>query len=439
MSQLPSNWAVSTIGEIAEIIRGVTFKKGDAVNTPGSGLVPILRATNIDGSLLLDEELTYVDHHFVREDQRLQIGDVVVATSSGSVSVVGKSAQLKRSWEGAFGAFCAVIRPHPFMDARFLAHYVSSRHVRDLWRDKAQGTNINNLKISDIATTALPFPSVGEQRRIVATIEEQFNRLDTGSEAVERAESNSARLKSSAFQAAVASGSPPVPLDSLTVQPNGIIDGPFGSNLKTAHYSKAGPRVIRLQNIGDTEFVDARAHISLEHYQRLVRHSVRAGDLVCAILGDVLPRAVIVPPGVEPAIVKADCPRIRLAAEVNPIYVWAVLNAPSTRRAVSTKIKGIGRPRLTLRNLREIPIPLPPRNEQDHRAAVLSEQLSDIQRLTERLEIVHGRLNILRSSILRSAFTGQLVDQTSADEPGLSLLEKIAVDRTNGHQPSETK
>ena len=28
-------------------------------------------------------------------------------------------------------------------------------------------------------------------------------------------------------------------------------DGPFGSNLKTAHYASSSARVIRLQNIGD--------------------------------------------------------------------------------------------------------------------------------------------------------------------------------------------
>ncbi len=29
--------------------------------------------------------------------------------------------------------------------------------------------------------------------------------------------------------------------------PNAITDGPFGSNLKTEHYTESGPRVIRLQ------------------------------------------------------------------------------------------------------------------------------------------------------------------------------------------------
>src|SRR5579872_6070240 len=81
-----------------------------------------------------------------------------------------------------------------------------------------------------------------------------------------------------------------------------ITDGPFGSNLKTEHYSDSGPRVIRLQNIGDGVFRDEYAHISREHFERLKAHEVEAGDVVVALLGDELPRACSIPAGVAPAI-----------------------------------------------------------------------------------------------------------------------------------------
>jgi hypothetical protein len=32
-------------------------------------------------------------------------------------------------------------------------------------------------------------------------------------------------------------------------EPNSITDGPFGSKLKTEHYTRSGPRVIRLKNV----------------------------------------------------------------------------------------------------------------------------------------------------------------------------------------------
>ena len=67
---------------------------------------------------------------------------------------------------------------------------------------------------------------------------------------------------------------------------NSITDGPFGSNLKTEHYTTIGPRVIRLQNIGDYRFVDVEAHISNQHFDTLTKHQIRAGDVAIACLGE---------------------------------------------------------------------------------------------------------------------------------------------------------
>ncbi len=58
--------------------------------------------------------------------------------------------------------------------------------------------------------------------------------------------------------------------------PRAITDGPFGSNLKSAHYTEEGPLVIRLQNVGHTVFLPAEAHISEEHFNKLKNHEAIA-------------------------------------------------------------------------------------------------------------------------------------------------------------------
>jgi len=61
--------------------------KADAENSPAEDLAPILRATNINESLAFDD-LVYVPEKYVNPDQLLQIGDMVVAASSGSRKLV---------------------------------------------------------------------------------------------------------------------------------------------------------------------------------------------------------------------------------------------------------------------------------------------------------------------------------------------------------------
>lgn len=135
-------------------------------------------------------------------------------------------------------------------------------------------------------------------------------------------------------------------LDQCALDDAAITDGPFGSNLKSSHYQDSGPRVIRLQNIGDGVFIDAKAHISTEHFEELRKHAVEAGDLVVAMLGTTLPRACVIPLHVAPAIVKADCARVRLNAQLlRPAIANAALNSRPTRERVAGLLKGIGRPR----------------------------------------------------------------------------------------------
>ena len=136
-----------------------------------------------------------------------------------------------------------------------------------------------------------------------------------------------------------------------------MTDGPFGSNLKSSHYTSSGPRVIRLQNIGDGVFKYEDAHISQEHYEELEAHSVRAGDLVVASLGADLPRACLVPAEIPPAIVKADCIRVRLHSEINPRYINYALQRPDLRHMVEGQIHGVGRPRLGMAGIRSVAHP----------------------------------------------------------------------------------
>jgi type I restriction enzyme, S subunit len=171
-------------------------------------------------------------------------------------------------------------------------------------------------------------------------------------------------------------------VDQCVVDETAITDGPFGSNLKSSHYRETGPRVIRLQNIGDGVFLDARAHISDEHYDQLLKHSVAAGDLVVAMLGEVLPRACIVPPGVSPAIVKADCARLRLNTDLlRPAVMNAALNSPPVRERTVSLMKGIGRPRINLGALRSIAVPVSPSLEQ----IALEDQLAEAEASIEEM------------------------------------------------------
>lgn len=159
-------------------------------------------------------------------------------------------------------------------------------------------------------------------------------------------------------------------------EPGAITDGPFGSNLTSAHYTDAGARVVRLQNIGDGVFNNAEAFISTSHFESLKKHEVKTGDLLVASLGEGLPRACLAPAMLGPAIVKADCIRVRLAESVEPRWVLYALQTPLVRKWAADQLHGVGRPRLGLKVIRALPVPLPPLEKQRRIVDLLEDHLS---------------------------------------------------------------
>jgi len=201
MAELPKGWATTTVGEVAAIVRGVTYKKADSSDQAGPGLVPVLRATNFDRTFNY-EKLVYVPDSCVKQEQYVLPGDVVIASSSGSLSVVGKAAQMRQQWTGAFGAFCTLVRP-PSMIAPYLGWFFQTPGYRTYIAKQAAGVNINNLKKKDLLGCVVNVAPLPEQRRIVAAIEQHFSRLDDAVATLERVKAKLGQARASVLKAAV--------------------------------------------------------------------------------------------------------------------------------------------------------------------------------------------------------------------------------------------
>jgi len=164
-----------------------------------------------------------------------------------------------------------------------------------------------------------------------------------------------------------------------------LIDGPFGSNLKTAHYvENPGVRVVRLQNIQLEGYDDSdRAFISDKHATSLLRNRVVGGDVLIASLGDdnyPVGRACCYPTDLPDAINKADCFRFRAGSRCLNEFIMLFMNCALVRRQVRGYEQGVTMKRINLGNLRRIVVALP--------------QLTEQERIIERMRALQGQLEI---------------------------------------------
>ena len=160
--------------DAALIIRGVTFDKSEARNEAHVDYLPVLRAGNIQQSLNTRSDLVWIPAGRVSAAQRLRLGDIAVSVSSGSATLVGKSALLDHDWTGALGAFCAIIRPRPGVHPAYLAQWFRSPAF-ELWKaSKTRGSNIQNLQLADLAEVRIALPPLEVQVRRAEALTSQL-------------------------------------------------------------------------------------------------------------------------------------------------------------------------------------------------------------------------------------------------------------------------
>ncbi len=171
------SWPTAKGGDLYEFVRGVTFPKDVASTTSSCTRIGILRAGNLEWGRILLDDLVYVPSEYVKSEQMLRPGDLVLAMSSGSATVVGKAAPVTNPLPSmAFGAFCGVIRPKREEHVPWLTWYFQSPLYRSWLREVSSGTNINNLKGSSFLELEIPLPPVEEQRRIIGRLVEMMER-----------------------------------------------------------------------------------------------------------------------------------------------------------------------------------------------------------------------------------------------------------------------
>ena len=468
MTELPRGWEEVLLGHLALIIRGVTYKKHEALTDPAEGYVPLIRATNIGRSLDFDD-LYFVPAARVSDDRRLRRGDVVVASSSGSASVVGKSAQLKSDWSGTFGGFCAAVRPNRQLSASYLGLFLQSDDLRRRWSNLARGSNINNLRVEHLADTPVPFPPAAEQERIVVAIEEAFSKLDAGEAGLRAVHQLLKRMRAAVLAAAVTGRLVPQdPTDTpaaklladLRVEPidlaepalphgwawatiesisapqrNALAIGPFGSNLKVVDYASEGVPLVFVRNIRRCEFRAGRRFVSQTKANELTSHWVRRGDVLVTKMGDP-PGDTAVYPEQEAAIITADCIKVTCGSAVVPEYLAQAIAGGETRRRLLEVTRGVAQKKVSLARFKVLPVAIPPIQEQQRIVAEVDRQFSFLAAGERAVEAGIVRSAALRRSVLKSAFEGNLVPQDPSDEPASVLLERIRGERAAAPTPA---
>ncbi|EGQ9205993.1 restriction endonuclease subunit S [Vibrio cholerae] len=206
--KLPANWAFERLGNICEIVRGVTFPASKKQTLRTDDVVACLRTSNVQAEVDWSD-LIFINPGLVkRDDQWIELGDTVISMAN-SYELVGKVALVKEVKERAtFGGFIAAIRPH-VIAPEYLYLVLRSPYMQSRMRVTAsQTTNIANISLGGMRPIPTPIPPKEEQSRIVAKVDELMALCDQLAALQQKRRTLQNHLRQATLQAVAASQSP---------------------------------------------------------------------------------------------------------------------------------------------------------------------------------------------------------------------------------------
>ena len=316
---------------------------------------------------------------------------------------------LKKTALPTFSGICSTdilpIKPSSLLDRRYLFYYLRQQSIVDFAASQCTGINLPRLSPQRLNEFVIPLPPLAEQKRIAAILDQADALRVKRRAALARLD----RLVQAVFLEMF--GDPvtnPMGWEEKELHETAIrfSDGPFGSNLKTEHYTASGIRVIRLQNIGIGYLDDNdQAFVSEEHYQSLPRHHCEPDDIIIGTMGEPNLRACIIPQSLKRSLNKADCILYRVNRElVTPEYACWLLNNPRTIQKAEQLSLGQTRLRISMGRLKNLLVPVPPLEHQIR----FTKSLGAISRMIFDYEKSSAKSDELFHALQQRAFRGEL-------------------------------
>ena len=407
-----NNYHRTPFTEIATLIRGVSYDKSVVSTSEQEGCIPILRANNIQNSLVLND-LVYVPNDFVKEEQMIREGDIVLAMSSGSKDLVGKSAQADKDINAAFGTFCGLIRAKESVDSKFLGLYFQTQEYRNFVSYQSKGVNICNLKKKDVESLQIPLPPLPTQHLIVSRIESLFAELD---KAVEHLRTAQQQLKT--FKQAVLNHWLNNEDEKWeTVKLGEVLDRieagkSFRCNEKVPALHEKG--IVKISAVTWGEFKEDECKTITNEELYNPKYRICEGDLLMSRANTIqlVGNCVLVRNKPARNIMLSD-KVLRLVPNgcIDPKYTLYSLRTTNCRLQIQTmstgnqdSMRNIGQDRI-----KKIQIHLPPLSEQQRIVQEIESRLSQAEAAEARIAEALQKTEALRQSILKKAFSGELV------------------------------
>jgi type I restriction enzyme S subunit len=425
MSEIPSNWQWSTIGEVS-----VYIQRGKSPKYTVHSDLPVINQKCIRWEELQLQHLKYIhpDQFSAWDESRfIKPGDIL--WNSTGTGTVGRAYLVKDADcvpPKVVDSHVTIVRASTELESRYLFSWIKSPAVQSKIEEMCDGTT-NQIELSKtaISATAMPIAPREEQIRIANQLDSLLTRIQCCNDRFDNIPILIKRFRQTVLDAAFSETGKKAEVSKVAISSIATVgtgstplrsNNQFFSNSGTPWItsSATSQEIIERAN----EFVTSAA-ISAHRLKVYPK-----GTLLVAMYGEGKTRGQVAELGIDATINQA-CAAV-LVDNTKALTAFVKLALQANYLNMRELAEGGNQPNLNLSKVKEFQIPLPALDVQ----AEIVNRVESLFNLADRIEVyaTAARIQAQRLSplVLSKAFRGDLSVQDPKEESAAQLLERVA-------------
>jgi type I restriction enzyme S subunit len=400
-----TSWKTCKLSDVTTLLSGFAFKSSDWQEKG----VPVLKITNVrDGHVNL-RGCSFISKELAGETLNFQAkkGDLLI-TLTGEIGATGFYSQ---DFEARLNQRVGKIIPidPEVINMKFVAYFLESPQTREIMWATAKGVAQANISPKEVLNLIMPFPSIGEQVKIVEILDNHFTHLDSTLSNLKRANQNASQFRKVYIDRFLQSA------DGIKTNLGSILKFMSGFAFKSSAWQESGVPVVKIMNVKHREVnLESCSYISSILAEESKNYTVKKGDLLFNMTGATLGAFGFYNLEQEARMNQ----RVGKFISLNPKtidlnYLAYFLEAASTQRTIQQLAKGAAQPNISPTDILSIEINLPNYMEQNLIVEALDADLSKVSQVDQICKVSQVESKALRRSLLHVALSGQLTKEVS--------------------------
>lgn len=385
--KLPDGWKWVKLGDCATFINGRAYSQHELLEQG----IPVLRIQNLNGG-----SHWYYSDLELPADKYCQAGDLLFAWSTTFGPYI---------WNGTkviFHYHIWKVLTKDLLDKEF-AYYLFSK-ITDELKATSHGTSMLHITKSGVESWLVPIPSIKEQKRIAAILNEQIEAVEKARNATE-AQLEAAKELPTAYLRAVFNSPEAQKWERKKLGEISEISTGTTPSTERKDYYQGNIPFIKTAQVVNNRITKSEIYISQQALEDYSLKLYPQGTVIMAMYGQGKTRGQV-------AILDISATTTQNAAAIIPgknldsEYLWIWL------RGQYLKLRQMGYQgdlsHLSLKYVKDLEMPVPDISKQKIIVKKIFDQMEGIEILEKSLKSQLEAINQLPSAILRKAFNGQL-------------------------------